>query len=335
MGLDPFHISKDHSSPPEGEWLLPGETDESVYKLKHLKGVQITRLPNDATSCREWRAAFLAAVSRIDLTSRDVLVKFCVQCMDGGRGRRFREELQASRAFSMFNKHVAAELIKPEVLATNSDLAHELISYVEECATRQDGPKGMPLMNLIISFYETGTDTSVALSQMHLLSLQLNGKSLKDVSDFVKKTNYVLHGLKPSDRPVESTLYAWLWHLVKRVPMLNRVTQRVRNSGSESKKRTFDWLWAQIAEELRERRHDSNFDNMSKGLQSTPPNQLALPATGAEQQPKSRTKGPKGVGSASQPAVPGPVDSSQASRIRVHFMLLVIADLVKVAAIDM
>ena len=204
-GTGSVHISKDHSSPPEGEWLLPGETDESVYKLKHFKGVQITRLPNDATSCREWRAASLAAMSRIDLTSRDVLVKFCVQCMDGRRGRRFREGLQASTAFSMFNKHVAAELIKPEVLATNSDLAHELISYVEECATRQDGPKGMPLMNLIISFYETGTDTSVALSQMHLLSLQLNGKSLKDVSDFVKKTNYVLHGLKPSDRPAEST----------------------------------------------------------------------------------------------------------------------------------
>ena len=172
-----------------------------------MKGIQITRLPNDATSCREWRAAFLAAVSRIDLTDRDVLVKFCVHCMDGGRGRRFREDLQTSTAFSMFNKHVAAELIKPEVLATNSDLAHELTSWVEECATRREGPKGMPLMNLIISFYETGADTSVALSQMHLLSLQLAGKSLKDVGEFVKKTNYILHGLKPSDRPAERARY--------------------------------------------------------------------------------------------------------------------------------
>ena len=76
--------------------------------------------------------------------------------MDGGRGRRFREDLQASSAFSMFNKHVAAELIKPEVLATNTDLAHELTSLVGECATKCEGPKGMPLMNLIISFYETG-----------------------------------------------------------------------------------------------------------------------------------------------------------------------------------
>ena len=67
---------------PPGDWLLQGENDEDVYKIKHMKGVQITRLPNDATSCRKWRAAFLAAVSRIDLTNRDVLVKFCVHCME-------------------------------------------------------------------------------------------------------------------------------------------------------------------------------------------------------------------------------------------------------------
>ena len=103
---------------PPGDWLLQGENDEDVYKIKHMKGVQITRLPNDATSCRKWRAAFLAAVSRIDLTNRDVLVKFCVH-WHGGRGRKFRQDLQSSTAFSMFDKHVAAELIKPEVLATN------------------------------------------------------------------------------------------------------------------------------------------------------------------------------------------------------------------------
>ena len=298
----------DGGDPPSGGWLLPGEKDENVFKIKHLKGIQITRLPNDATSCREWRAAFLAAVSRIDLTDRDVLVKFCVHCMDGGRGRKFREELQASTAFTMFSKHVAAELIKPEVLATNTDLAHELTSWVEECATKQEGPKGMPLMNLIISFYETGTDSSVALSQMHLLSLQLTGKSLKEVGDFVKKTNYVLHGLKPEDRPAENTLYAWLWHQVKRVPMLNRVTERVRNSKANSKKRTFDWLWAQIAEELRERRHDSNFENVSKGLQSNPPSQLALPAQQHEQSGKASANKPKHESKGNAPAAAGPLD---------------------------
>lgn len=43
-------------------WLLPGKTDEHVYKHKHLKSIQITKAPNDPTSCRESRAACLAAV---------------------------------------------------------------------------------------------------------------------------------------------------------------------------------------------------------------------------------------------------------------------------------
>ena len=91
--------------------------------------------------------------------------------------------------------------------------------------------------------------------------------------------------------------------------MLSRVTERIRNSKSSSKKRTFDWLWAQIAEELRERRHDSNFENVSKGLQSTPPAQLALPAAVPIRKPKK-----SGGGTPQKPAVPGQVDPGTASK---------------------
>jgi hypothetical protein len=99
----------------------------------------------------------------------------------------------------VLNKHIAAELIKPEVLSTNVELAHEITSWVEGCAARAEGPKGTPLLNLIIAYYETGLDRAVALGQMHLLNLQLEGKGIKELEEFVKKVNYVLHGLKTSD----------------------------------------------------------------------------------------------------------------------------------------
>ena len=41
--------------PPE-PWLQEGETEDNIYKIKHLRNVSITKLPTDATSCREWRA---------------------------------------------------------------------------------------------------------------------------------------------------------------------------------------------------------------------------------------------------------------------------------------
>ena len=46
--------------PPKDGWLLSGKIEEDVCKIKHLKSVVVTRLPNNATSCSEWRAAFLA-----------------------------------------------------------------------------------------------------------------------------------------------------------------------------------------------------------------------------------------------------------------------------------
>ena len=104
-------------NPPES-WLLDGETEDNVYKIKHLRNISITKLPTDATSCREWRAALLASVSRIDLTARDVLVKYTTHCMDAGRGRTFRATLQNDQSFIPFNKHIAAELIKQDVLST-------------------------------------------------------------------------------------------------------------------------------------------------------------------------------------------------------------------------
>ncbi len=271
-------------------WLNPGETEDQIYKIKHLRNITISRLPTDATTCREWRAALMAAISRIDLSTRDVLVKYTSHCMDAGRGRQFRRMLQNDNMFIAFNKHIAAELIKQDVLSTNSDLAHELTSYVESCTSQFQGPKGMALLNIVSSYYETGLSRSVALDQMHLLSLQLQGKGAKDLTEFVRKANYILHGLKDSDRPSPSTMFQWLWQQVKKVPMLSRITDRVRESSATSSKRSFNWLWSQIAEELRERRHDYNYDNLSKGLKDMPHSVLACPA------PSNEEKGHKGKG---------------------------------------
>ena len=305
---------------PKDGWLLPDETDESVYKHKHLKSIQITKLPNDATSCREWRAAFLAAVSRVDMTNRDVLVKFATWCMEGGRGRRFRDYLQNSNDFLLFNKHVAAELIKPEVLATNTELAHELTSWVESCSAKQQGPKGMALIHIIIAFYETGPDQSIALNQMHLLQLQLQGKTAKELAEFVKRGNYILHGLRPGDRPAEATLYSWLWHQVKAVPMLRRCTDKIRESSNGSRRRTFSWLWGKVAEELRERRHDLNYENMGQGLKSSPPAQLALPASSSTGETKAAkvTKTKTTAKKDTKPAAAAPAEDSRRNICALH-----------------
>ena len=67
---------------------------------------------------------------------------------------------------------------------------------------------------------------------------------------------------------------------------------------------------------MKERRHDSNFESVSKGLQPTPPAQLALPAADAEQKGTKAPKGPKksGSGALQKPAAPGQVEPGTASK---------------------
>ena len=118
-----------------------------------------------------------------------------------------------------------------------------------------------------------------------------------------------------ADRPAPRTMFEWLWHQIKTVPLLRRLTDKVRESGQGSRKRTFEWCWAQIAEELRERRHDMNYENVVKGLKQAPPHQLALPATGGDASAKApKPKGPKKGGNGTQPAAPGPVDPGTSNK---------------------
>ena len=216
------------------------------------------------------RSVFIASVSRIDTTDGDVLAKYVSHCFEGGRGKRFREALHNSVVFTRFNKHVAAELIQTDDLATNTELAAEFSSYVESCALRVQGPKGAPLLNLLYQHFSSVGASGVALGQMHLLELKLEGNSLSNVQAFISKARYVRNGLKVDDRPSDATMFHWLWHEVKRVPCLSRITNKVRDSSNSSHRRSFQWLWDAIHDELKERREDSNYENLTKGLKTGP-----------------------------------------------------------------
>ena len=103
----------------------------------------------------------------------------------------------------------------------------------------------------------------------------------------------------------------WLWHQIKGLNILRRITDKVRESSQRSKKRSFDWIWTQIAEELRGRRHDMNYENVVKGLRGTPPHQLALPATKKKQ---TRTPKQKKTAAVAKPATPGPKTTQSAKK---------------------
>ena len=178
-----------------------------------MKLVKVTKLPVDSTTCREWRSAFIASVSRIDTTDGDVLAKYVSHCFEGGRGKRFREALHCSLGSISMLQQSSSKLM----FWQQTPLAAEFSSYVESCALRGQGPKGAPLLNLLYQHFSVGA-SGVALGQMHLLDLKLEGNSWSNVQAFISKARYIRNGLKVDDRPSDATMFHWLWHEVKRVP---------------------------------------------------------------------------------------------------------------------
>ena len=58
----------------------------------------------------------------------------------------------------------------------------------------------------MISYFEIGLDPAVAFGPNAFSeSFPIEGKGVKELSDFTKKVNYVLHCLKQADRPSAKT----------------------------------------------------------------------------------------------------------------------------------
>lgn len=102
--------------------------------------------------------------------------------------------------------------------------------------------------------------------------------------------------------------------------MLRRCTDKIRETSNGSRRRTFGWLWEKIAEELRERRHDLHYENMGQGLKSSPPAQLALPASSSTGETKAAkvTKTKTTAKKDTKPAAAAPAEDSRRNVCALH-----------------
>ena len=180
-------------------------------------------------------------------------------------------------------------------------------------ALRGQGPKGAPLLNLLYQHFSVGA-SGVALGQMHLLELKLEGNSWSNVQAFISKARYIGNGLKVDDGPSDATMFHWLWHEVKRVPCLSRITNKVRDSSSSSHRRSFQWLWDAIHDELKERREDSNYENLTKGLKTGPQAPPYGLAAGQADNPRASSAQTNKGNSESKPSSEHPTDKADRNK---------------------
>ena len=68
-----------------------------MLRIKDLTELKITKLPDNAAAFRGWKNGLLSAVSALDRTEREVLVRWTLKAFEAGPDAKASETLQQSQ----------------------------------------------------------------------------------------------------------------------------------------------------------------------------------------------------------------------------------------------
>lgn len=238
--------------------------DESqIYKAKDLSLVKIETLPADAAQYRGWRNSFLTKASSIDKTGQNRILQWLLQAFTPDTTR---EMLQATSAeMPRLDAHLASLLMDPRHLRGELGLTFQAYAESEQMQGRV--PLGRILLNMIAKRFFLDQNRGANLTQQSLLELDLNNFSHDGLRVFVDRVGYVLNSIPAELQPSEMTKYTWLYSRMKKVRVMQRHVDRIRDSRPGSHVRSFHWLFEKLRACIHEMREDTNEESIRKSLQ--------------------------------------------------------------------
>ena len=105
------------------------------------------------------------------------------------------------------------------------------------------------------------------------------------------KVRYILSQLPTADRPSEKLLSKWIFERLKKVGLMRRHTDRVRDSPEGAPERSFDWLWSRLERTISEGQQDQNLLSIQEALRKGPKKET--PGVPAPTDKNGRPKGGK------------------------------------------
>jgi len=262
-------------------WLLKGEKEKDVYSAKSLSSFSLSSLPKTAGQFHLWVPAICSAIAKADSTERDVLSKAISFAAEGGHGPKFTAALQqVPSGLTMFQKHIAAEILRPEVMQTASEeAAVKITAFVKVERKAGRTPKGLALISIISEDFRIDEELDSGVNQVHLLNLALEGNGLAALKSFQAKMNGILNELSQDDMPSKKTMFRWLFHNLRGVPMLQKDVGKIEEAGTKSSKRSFAWLSRALQKVITKKKYATNQESIAKLVAQEPPRQLhAVPA---------------------------------------------------------
>ena len=310
--------SSDGDIPPYDEYFPVADEDDYI-RWKELSGITIPDLPSSAADLRGWRNTVIVNIGAPDRSAHEVLAKWALQAFRAsGSIETVLARLQDSQGLHRLDKHLG-QLMLAKAASPNASFNTEFQGYVEWCQSVGEAPKGRVMIAMVAIKFRLDRKRGAVISQSTLLGIQLQGYKFAEMRDFVRRVEYVLGSMRRRELPSHDTMYQWLFEKVKGWRPIERHIERVKDSPSRSRLRTWAFLWSRIKNALTEHYEDANQASIQNslagkaGLQDGGGKKSGLPAKTGKQEPpppkgpkseKQKEKAPKGPGKPALPAKP-------------------------------
>ena len=236
----------------------------SIYKTKDLQPVSVPTLPNDAAQFRGWRNSFLTKATSIDKTGENRIMTWLLESFSADVSVEYLE--QTSLEMPRLDAYLASQLMEPKHL--RGELGLQFQAYTEKEQLRGRAPLGRVLLNMVARRFFLDLSRGANLTQQSLLELDISAYTYEGLRTFVDRIEFVLNSIPPDLQPSELTRYTWLYSRLKKVRLMQRHIDRIKDSKQTSHVRCWDWLFNKLKTTLLEMKEDQNEESIRTALQT-------------------------------------------------------------------
>ena len=142
------------------------------------------------------------------------------------------------------------------------ELGLQFQAYAESEQMRGRSPLGPVLLNMVARRFFLDLNRGANLTQQSLLELDVQAYTYEGLRTFVDRVEFVLNAIPPEHQPSELTKYTWLFSRLKKVRLMQRHIDRIRDSRDGSHVRSWIWLMGKLKTMLIEMKEDQNEDSI-------------------------------------------------------------------------
>lgn len=259
-----------------------------MYTRRDLDRLEFPALPDSAAGKRGWFAAVTTQLSAIDMTATDVLTRWILATnYITGSSRDVMPLFHTnSQGLNLLDRHVG------KLMASPANQQHRIFgiqfaSYIEWCHAQQVAPRGRVFVAMVAIWFRLDRNRGKCINIVHMLNIPLPSYKTMDVKAFVDKVRLCLVNLSTEELKDKQLLYQWLYEKFRRYNAIQNKLDKIRESRTGSRKRTWGYLWGAITSYLDNLYEDDNYDNLALGLQHHKINAAPAQKTRADKRQKA------------------------------------------------